>query len=894
MATQASAERRAATSRYDVRAVEAKWKERWEKAGIHRTDTFSDKPTYYCLVMFPYPSGSGLSVGHLRNYIPVDVMARFKRMQGHEVLHPMGWDAFGLPAEQDAIDKGRHPAETTREYAANYRRQLTLVGCGYDWEREIDSSMPEYYRWTQWFFLLLHRRGLAYRAEKRQWWCDVCGALADEEVLADGTDWRGHSGIYKKPLKQWFFKITDYADRLSEDLELVDYPEQTRRAQINWVGRSEGADVVFKTERGDELSVFTTRPDTLFGATFMVLAPEHPLVERLMTAERKEAVEEYVRAAALVSEIDRTSTEREKTGVFTGTYAVNPVNEERIPIWIADYVLLSYGSGAIMAVPGHDDRDFEFAGKYGLPIPVVVAPPDWDGEDLEEAYLGSGKLVNSGEYGGLEWEEGFKRIVADLEKRGLGKLAVNYRLRDWLISRQRYWGCPIPIVHCEDCGEVAVPEEELPVLLPEVTDFRPSPERGSPLEAATEWVNTTCPDCGKPAKRETDTLGGFACSSWYFLRFITPNFDEGPFEREAAESWMPVDLYVGGAEHTVMHLLYSRFWYKVMYDEGMVSAKEPYAKLRHQGMLLAQDGWVEASTVRVTQERASSIEAEGMDVYAEPTADARLLFHAPSKAEFETRPERMQGDGKEWVGVRSGKMSKSLGNVVTPDEIVDRYGADCLRGYELFMAPMDGTLPWNENGLNGISRFYNRIWDLVVGRRVVEEGRQRPPLEEARALVRKIIHKAVKKCTGDLEELRFNTMIANGLMEPVNALLDIWSPELAETEEGREVLEKLIRLLAPTAPHLAEELWERTGHEGPVVTAPWPGYDEALTVDETVTLVVQVNGKVRDRLVVDAGIEEEEAKALALASPNVQTHVGGKTIQRVIFVPGRLLNLVVG
>ena len=839
MATQASAERRTATSRYDVRAVEAKWKERWEAADIHRTDAFSDNPKYYCLVMFPYPSGSGLSVGHLRNYIPVDVMARFKRMRGHEVLHPMGWDAFGLPAEQDAIDKGRHPAETTREYAANYRRQLTLVGCGYDWEREIDSSMPEYYRWTQWFFLLLHRRGLAYRAEKRQWWCDVCGALADEEVLADGTDWRGHSGIHKKPLKQWFFKITDYADRLIEDLELVDYPEQTRRAQINWVGRSEGADVAFKTENGDELSVFTTRPDTLFGATFMVLAPEHPLVEKLMTVDRKEAVEEYVRAATLVSEIDRTSTEREKTGVFTGAYAVNPVNEERIPIWIADYVLLSYGSGAIMAVPGHDDRDFEFAKKYELPIPVVVAPPDWDGKELEEAYLGSGMLVNSGEYDGLEWEEGFKRIVVDLEQRGLGKLAVNYRLRDWLISRQRYWGCPIPIVHCEDCGEVVVPEKDLPVVLPEIADFRPSPELGSPLESATEWVNTTCPDCGKPAKRETDTLGGFACSSWYYLRFISPDYDEGPFEREAAESWMPVDLYVGGAEHTVMHLLYSRFWYKVMYDEGMVTGKEPYAKLRHQGMLLGQDGWVEASKVTVTEGRASSLDAEGMDVYAEPTANAKFLFHAPPKAEFEVKPERAQGDGKEWLGIRSGKMSKSMGNVVAPDEMVEIYGADCLRGYELFMAPMDGTLPWNEErderdiallqpgmgpGGGGTGGGGRTTTAAAGGRRGRWCGGS--------------IHKAVKKCTGDLEELRFNTMIANGLMEPVNELLDIWSPELAETEEGREVLEKLIRLLAPTAPHLAEELWQRTGHEGSVVLAEWPGYDEALTVDETVTLVV--------------------------------------------------------
>ncbi len=894
MATQASPERRAATSHYDVKAIEAKWKARWEAADLYRTETFSDKPTYYCLEMFPYPSGSGLSVGHFRNYIPVDVMGRFKRMQGHEVLHPMGWDAFGLPAEQDAIDKGRHPAETTREYAANYRRQLQLVGCAYDWSREIDSSNPDYYRWTQWFFLLLHQRGLAYRAEKDQWWCDVCGALADEEVLADGTDWRGHSGIHKRPLKQWFFKITDYADRLIEDLSLVDYPPQTSRAQINWVGRSEGADIVFKTEAGHDLSVFTTRPDTLFGATFMVLAPEHPLIPELTTPNHQDAVEFYSRAASLISEIDRASTERTKTGVFTGAYAINPVNNARVPIWIADYVLMSYGSGAIMAVPAHDGRDFEFATKYELPIPVVIAPPDWDGKDLDEAYLGSGKLVNSGPYDGLEWEEGFRRITADLEARGLGKPAINYRLRDWLISRQRYWGCPIPIVHCEECGEVPVPESDLPVLLPEITNFRPDPERGSPLESVDEWVNTTCPDCGRPARRETDTLGGFACSSWYFLRFISPDCADAPFDRAAVDRWMPVDLYVGGAEHTVMHLLYSRFWYKVMFDAGLVSTPEPYRKLRHQGMVLAEDGWVPAEQVNVTAGRVSSRDAGGIDIHAEPTTVSRLLYHAPPKAEFETRPEPEPetGDGKEWIGIRSGKMSKSLGNVVTPDEMVDIYGTDCLRGYQLFMAPMDGTLVWNEDGLNGILRFYNRVWDLVTA--PPSGDRRPPPLEEARREARRLIHKAVKKCTTDLEELRFNTMVANGLMETVNGLLALWSEELAAADEGREVIEKLTLLLAPTAPLLAEELWERTGHEGSVVLAEWPDYDEALTIDETITLVVQVNGKVRDRLEVPLDIDEAAALELASAQPNVQTHLEGKTIRRVIFVPGRLLNLVVG
>lgn len=894
MATDESTDRRTTTNtnRYSPRAVEQKWKDRWESTNAYHTETFSDKPKYYCLVMFPYPSGSGLSVGHLRNYIPVDVMARFKKMQGHDVLHPMGWDAFGLPAEQDAIDKGRHPGETTREYAANYRRQLTLVGCGYDWTREIDSSKPEYYRWTQWFFLMLHRRGLAYRAEKQQWWCDVCGALADEEVLADGTDWRGHSSIQKRPLTQWFFKITEYADRLIEDLQLVDYPEQTQRAQINWVGRSEGADIIFKTEHGDRLSVFTTRPDTLFGATFMVLAPEHPLVQSLVTSEQQSVVNEYVHQAMLTSEIERTSTERIKTGVFTGSYAVNPVNDEHIPIWIADYVLMSYGSGAIMAVPAHDERDFAFATKYLLPISVVVAPPDWDGKTLEEAYTGPGTMVHSGKYDGLDEDEAFKRIVADLETRDLGNQAINYKLRDWLISRQRYWGCPIPIVHCRDCGEVAVPETDLPVLLPEISDFRPAPESGSPLAGIQDWVNTTCPDCQAPARRETDTLGGFACSSWYFLRFINPDHDKAPFDTEAAARWMPVDLYVGGAEHTVMHLLYSRFWYKVMFDEGLVKEQEPYKKLRHQGMLLAQDGWVEGSTIRVSNDRASSCTSDGIDVYLEPTAKSRLLYHAPPKAEFETKSGRIQENGKEWVGIRSGKMSKSLGNVVTPDEIVNVYGADCLRGYELFMAPMNGTLPWNENGLNGILRFYKRVWDLVTGKPVTSTKGKSLPLSERQAMVKTIIHKAVKKCTTDLEDLRFNTMIANGLMEPVNSLLAIWSTDIATTPEGQQALDTLIRLIAPTAPHLAEELWERIGHQQSVTVATWPTYDEALTVDETVTLVVQVNGKVRDRLAVGADIDQEAAKSLALELPNILRHLEGKTIRNEVFVPGRLLNLV--
>ncbi len=875
-------------ARYDFKAIEQKWQKRWSQENIYECDTGSRKPKYYTLEMFPYPSGDGLSVGHFHNYIPVDAVTRYKRMNGFEVLHPMGWDAFGLPAEQDAIDKGRHPAESTLEYAANYKRQLNLVGCGHDWTREINSSTPAYYRWTQWMFLLLHKRGLAYRTEKMQWWCDTCGALADEEVLADGTDWRGHSGVYKKPLMQWFFKITEYADRLIDDLDDLDWPEPTKRMQTNWVGRSEGADVLFKTENNNSISVFTTRPDTLFGATFLVLAPEHPLVDDLTTEEHCNNVKQYIDRASTRSEIERTSTANDKTGVFTGSYAINPVNDEKIPIWVADYVLASYGSGAIMAVPAHDARDFAFAQKYNLNIHVVISPPDWDDAPLTEAYVGPGQVVNSSDFSGLTSAECQKQIVAKLEANGQGNKSINYKLRDWLISRQRYWGCPIPIVHCPDCGEVPVPEKNLPVILPHITDFTPDPTVGSPLKRVDDWVNTTCPECGKSAERETDTLGGFACSSWYYLRFISPSLANAPFDRKDAEKWMPVDLYVGGAEHSVMHLLYARFWFKVMYDAGLISYKEPFTALRHQGMILAQDGWVKNTDIKVVSERASANSPHGVDVFLSPEAGSKLLYHAGAKAEFDISGPSSGG----WTPIRSGKMSKSMGNVVTPDSVVDKFGADCLRGLELFMAPMEATLPWNENGLNGIARFYNKIWGLVTGE-FGSNTKSNISLEQARTKATQVANQAVKKCTNDMESLRFNTMVANGLMEPVNDLAAIWSTELANTHEGREALEKIILLMSPVAPHLAEELWERMGHTESVILAKWPDFDPSLTQDQSLFLVIQVNGKVRDRIEVEKGIVEEDATSLALKMPNIIAHLDGKTVIRTIFVKDKLLNFVV-
>ncbi len=881
---------RPAQGGYEFARIESKWQQRWEAAGAYRTNTYSDKPPYYALEFFPYPSGDGLSVGHFRNYIPVDAFARYKRMRGFEVLHPMGWDAFGLPAEQDAIDKGRHPAESIVEYAANYKRQLKLVGCGYDWDREINSSHPDYYRWTQWIFLQLYYRGLAYRAEKRQWWCDTCGALADEEVLADGRDWRGHSNVYRKPLRQWFFRIRAYADRLLSDLDQVDWPESTKRMQVNWIGRSTGADVIFLTEAGQELSVYTTRPDTLYGATFMVLAPEHGLLEELTVPGQEAAVSEYVNRALRTSEIERTTAEREKTGVFTGSYAINPVNDEKIPIWVADYVLASYGSGAIMAVPAHDQRDFAFAARFGLPIPVVIEPPDWDGQPLSEAYVGEGRLINSGSHSGLDSETAIATVTADLAARGRGSAAVNYRLRDWLISRQRYWGCPIPIVHCPDCGQVPVPEGQLPVLLPPLEDFRPDPELGSPLERARDWVRTSCPQCHGAARRETDTLGGFACSSWYFLRFITPDFQSGPVEPKAEQRWMPVDLYVGGAEHSVMHLLYARFWNKVLFDAGHVSTPEPFGSLRHQGMMLAEDGWVNLEQAKLAGGRVSARGGEGFDVFANPSGEERdFLYHAPAKAEFELRADPV-GD---WAPIRSGKMSKSLGNVVTPDSVVERYGADGLRGYELFMAPLEGTLPWSESGLNGITRFYRRLWRLVTGEPAFAARGSLPPTQ-AQDRARRIAHRAIAKCSDDIEQLRFNTLLANGLMEPVNELLAIWSQELAASAAGQEIKDILVRLLAPVAPHLAEELWQKLGHTASIVRAAWPEADPELLKSDSVTVVVQVNGRVRDRMQAAAGLAESDALAAALELPNVKAHLDGKAVRKVIYVPERLLNLVVG
>ena len=882
------------TVEFRPREFEPRWRARWEADGLYRTPQPSDRPAFYVLDFFPYPSGAGLSVGHMRNYVPTDVISRFKRMRGYDVLHPMGWDAFGLPTENDAIQRGRHPADLTAEYTANYKRQFDLLGMSFDWDREINSSSPEYYRWTQWIFLLLYQRGLAYRGTGLQWWCPVCGALANEEVNADGTDWRGHSNIVKRELTQWFFKITAYADDLIDGLREVDWPDETARSQVNWIGRSEGADALFTTERGDELRVFTTRPDTLFGATFMVLAPEHPLVAELTTDARRAEVDAYVAASGRKSEIDRLAIEPDKTGVFTGAYAINPVNGERLPIWIADYVLMSYGTGAIMAVPAHDQRDFDFATKYGIEIRTVIQPPDWDGAPLTEAFLGHGPMINSGQFDGTPSDRGIRDVTQWLKDRDKGDFAVNYKLRDWLISRQRYWGTPIPIVHCESCGQVPVPEDQLPVLLPPVVEFNPEKLGGrSPLEAAEEWVATTCPGCDRPARRETDTLGGFACSSWYFLRFCSPHEHARAFDPEAIERWMPVDLYVGGAEHAVMHLLYARFWTKTLRDAGLLDFDEPFAKLRHQGIVLAQPGWVDERDLWIDQAGTALVTAEnGSAAYETPSLASRRMSVYPKDAKFILTGERVEADGIGWVAYRAKRMSKSMANVIAPDQVVERAGADALRCYELFIGPFDRTLPWSEQGLAGVSRWLQRVWNLVLDQPVGGTDPETPEYPDVEAELRRRVHKTIRKVTEDIEAHKFNTMIA-ALMEFTNFLIEIRKDQVRHSDAWREALDTLLVLLAPSACFATEELWQRLGREGSVHAQAWPVWDPALTTDESFTLVVQVNGKVRDKLDAPVGIDEDRARELALASDRVQNHLNGQEIRKVIYRPDRLINLVV-
>ena len=810
---------------FDFKAIESKWQKYWDGNKIYRTTNDPGKKKLYCLDFFPYPSGSGLSVGHCRNYIPSDVYSRYFRMVGYNVLHPMGWDSFGLPAENYAIQMGIHPEATTAKNTANYKRQMTLIGTSYDWEREINSSDPDYYKWTQWFFLLLFERGLAYQNYGAQWWCPECKTVLANEQAEGGVCWRCGSQVERKDLKQWFFKITDYAERLEKDLETIDWPEPIKIMQRNWIGRSEGAKIVFKSEKGHDIVVFTTRPDTLFGCTYMVLAPEHELVPELTTPEQKNAIEAYIKEARRASDIDRLSTDKEKTGVFTGSYAINPANGKKVPIWIGDYVLASYGTGAIMCVPAHDERDFAFAKKFGLPV-VQVISKDGGLMNLENAYTESGTMVNSGQYDGMDSEKFKKVIVEELGKKGIATPTVNYKLRDWLISRQRYWGAPIPVVHCEKCGTVAVPKDQLPVKLPHIDKFEPSTDGKSPLAKIPEFVNTTCPKCGGPAQRETDTMDGFACSSWYFLRFPNPHENDRPFDPEMIKYWLPVDVYVGGAEHAVMHLIYARFWTKVMHDAGLISFIEPFQKLMNQGMLLGGD---------------------------------------------------------------HQKMSKSKGNVVTPDSMVEKYGADALRGYILFMGPFEGEVIWEESGCAGVYRFLGRVFDNFTSWKY---GNASASEQIAKELIR-IKHKLILKVTSDIERFHFNTAISS-FMETFNSIYDLAkTPGTTETKEFRDFIENYIVLLAPFCPYITEEIWKLLGNKASVHQQSWPIGDETLTKEDTVNVPIQINGKLRHVIQVQIGTSEEEIQKIALSEEQVKKFTDGHEILKVMVPKGKLVSIVI-
>lgn len=881
--------------RYEPKQFEAKWQARWNEAELFVTRTEKDRPKFYGLDFFPYPSGAGLSVGHCRNYIPTDVICRMKAMQGYNVLHPMGFDAFGLPAENEAIKKKTHPAPMVDSYAANYKRQMDLIGISYDWTRSVNSSHPNYYKWTQWIFNRLFEKGLAYRKLASVNWCPKdATVLADEEVEG-GLCWRCGTVVEKKWIPQWFFKITEYAQRLLDDLDDLDWPDGIKHMQRNWIGRSEGVEFEMKvfqdgvtgeskvidldaepqpSRKQLKFRVFTTRIDTVFGMTFCVLAPEHPVVEQLMLLvddEHKAAVKEYQDAAKRLSETDRLATTREKTGVFTGAYAVNPANGEKVPIYVADYVLITYGTGAIMAVPGHDERDFEFAKKYGIPIVQVIAPTD--GSEVELPWCDKdGIMVNSGDYTDFSVARGQLELGKWMEALGIGERKVQFKLRDWLISRQRYWGCPIPIIHAAD-GEIqAVPDGDLPIQLPEVENYEPSGDGTSPLAQIDEFVNVTDRD-GSLGKRETDTMGGFACSSWYFLRFCDPHNEEEPWDKQLADYWMPVDCYVGGAEHAVMHLLYARFWTKVLYDAGLVSCKEPFQRLQNQGMLLAQ------TPFRHPRENERLEVGEvGIQITFE---EARAL------------PENE-------VFYRWEKMSKSKGNVVTPDEAVEKVGADALRIYELFVSPFDQSVQWSDEGLNGASRFLNRVFKLIDETKKHWDRQWRLTLtkeatSDAGKELRRRTHQTIRKSTEDINKFAFNTYIA-ALMTFVNnfndALKAIKEPSKGDAAALSEGMEALIKLLAPAAPHSADELWESLGETGFTFNGPWPEFDEALCQEDTVTVAVQVNGKLRDTIDMAASATNEEMEAAAKASTKVQAHTDGKTIRKVIVIPGKLVNIV--
>ncbi|WP_289135723.1 leucine--tRNA ligase [uncultured Brevibacillus sp.] len=802
---------------FSHRNIEKKWQQYWEQNKTFKTSEDEGKKKFYALDMFPYPSGAGLHVGHPEGYTATDILSRMKRMQGYNVLHPMGWDAFGLPAEQYALDTGNDPAEFTEQNINNFRRQIKALGFSYDWDREINTTDPSYYKWTQWIFTKLYEHGLAYVDEVAVNWCPALGTvLANEEVI-DGKSERGGHPVERRPMRQWVLKITAYAERLLSDLEELDWPESIKEMQRNWIGRSEGAEVTFAIDGHDQsFTVFTTRPDTLYGATYAVLAPEHKLVDVITVPEQREAVDAYLEQAKRKSDLERTDLAKEKTGVFTGAYAINPVNGERLPIWIADYVLISYGTGSIMAVPAHDERDYEFAKTFDLPIKQVIA----GGDISKEAYAGDGEHINSGILDGLDKEQAISKMIEWLEAEGKGNRKVTYRLRDWLFSRQRYWGEPIPILHLEDGTMKVVPESELPIILPKTKEIKPSGTGESPLANITDWINTVDPETGLKARRETNTMPQWAGSCWYFLRFIDPHNDKAMADPEKLKEWLPIDIYIGGAEHAVLHLLYSRFWHKFLYDIGVVPTKEPFQKLFNQGMIL---------------------------------------------------------------GENNEKMSKSKGNVVNPDDIVNSHGADTLRMYEMFMGPLDASIAWSTKGLDGSRRFIDRVYRLFVN----ESGELNDKIVDTSKAtsMERVYHQTVKKVTEDYEGLRFNTGISQ-LMVFIN---EAYKADVLP----KKYMEDFVKMLSPITPHIAEELWEKLGHRETIAYEAWPTYDESKLVDDEVEIVLQVNGKNKEKLLIASDATKEQMEELALANEVIKELIEGKTIVKMIAVPGKLVNIVI-
>ena len=817
------------SERYEPREVEARWQKRWEADELYRANDDDPRPKWYALTMFPYPSGD-LHTGHWYAMAPSDAGARYRRMRGYNVMFPMGFDSFGLPAENAAIKRGIDPKEWTYSNIDRMRGQLRLMGASFDWDREVVTSDPDYYKWTQWWFLQLYNRKLAYRAEAAVNWCPGCKTVLANEQVLDGRCERSDDIVERRLMTQWFFKITDYAEQLL-DFSGMEWPDRVKNAQTNWIGRSEGAHLEFRVDVpgvDEPLKVFTTRPDTVFGATFMVLAPEHSLVDRIVSPERLATIDSYRESTRRQSEIERLSTEKDKTGVFTGAYAINPFTKERIPIWIADYVLVTYGTGAVMAVPAHDQRDFEFATKFGLKIVPVFSAPEVDAsKPLERAYTRGDQMMNSGPLDGTPVSEAVPALIALAEREGVGRGTVNYRLRDWLISRQRYWGAPIPMIHCEACGIVPVPESDLPVLLPENVSFDPSGV--SPLTQIEEWVNVPCPRCSRPARRETDTMDTFMCSSWYQMRYADPHNPERPISREAAQEWLPVDQYTGGAEHAVMHLLYTRFFWKAARDMGIVEGKEPMTRLFNQGVILGPDG---------------------------------------------------------------NRMSKSRGNVVAPDEQVDRWGSDAFRCQLMFIGPWDQGGPYNPTGMQGIVRWLSRLWSLVNDTAAGKVTTLGAAETEATRELRRVTHKTIRKATEDIEGFRFNTMIS-ALMEHTTAMQRARDGGPVDATAWAEAIRMNLLLTAPLAPHITEELWQLIGGAYSIHLQRWPHFDAALAADDVIDLVVQVNGKVRDRLSLAVGSSQEQVVAAAMASPKLLEWIDGKPTRKVIFVPDKLLNLVV-